>query len=68
MDLVYTWYGNTYWFQVFSSSISSHDHNLGVKVTDFEFLCLNFCVEVFRSSSLLYFLIDLVHTWYGDRY
>ena len=26
------------WSQVFSS-ISSHDHNLGVKVTDFEFLC-----------------------------
>ena len=39
MDLVYTWYGNRYWSQIFSSSISSHDHNLGVKVTDFEFLC-----------------------------
>ena len=35
MDLVYTWYGNRYWSQVFSS----HDHKLGVKVTDFEFLC-----------------------------
>ena len=34
MDLVYTWYGNRYWSQSFSSSISSHDHNLGVKVTD----------------------------------
>ena len=39
MDLVYTWYGNRYWSQIFSSSISCHDHNLGVKVTNFEFLC-----------------------------
>ena len=39
MDLVYTWYSNRYWSHFFSSSISPHDCNLGVKVTDFEFLC-----------------------------
>ena len=38
MDLVYTWYSNRYWSQSFSSSISSRDHNLGVKV-DLELLC-----------------------------
>ena len=28
----------------------------------------NSYVKVFRSSLLLYLLIDLVHIWYGDRY
>ena len=36
------------------SSISSHDHNFGVKVTDFEFLCQVF---VFNFLELITFLL-----------
>ena len=62
MDLVYIWYGNRYWSQVFST-ISSLDHNLGVKVTDFEFLCLVFVfnfLELITSLPLDGFSLYLV--------
>ena len=68
MDLVHTWYDDRYWSKVFISSISTYDHNLGVKVMDLELLCYSFCVKVFRSSLLHYLLMDLVHSWYDDRY
>ena len=67
MDLVYTWYGNRYWSQIFSSSINSHDHNLGVKVTDLNSY-VKFLFLIFYSSLLLYLWMDLVYTWYGNRY
>ena len=37
INLLETWYGERYCFEVFISNISTHDHDLGVKVTDLEF-------------------------------
>ena len=37
MDLIYIWYHVTYWSKVFISTISTHDHDLGVEATDLEF-------------------------------
>ena len=38
MDLVPIWYHDRYWSRVFISTISTHDHEFEVKVTDIEFL------------------------------
>ena len=37
MDLIYIWYHAIYWSKVFISTISTHDRDLGVEVTDLEF-------------------------------
>ena len=39
MDLVPIWYHNRYWTKVFINTISTHDCDLEVEVTDFEFQC-----------------------------
>ena len=39
MDLVPIWYRNRYWSKVFIKTISIHDHDLEVEVTDLEFQC-----------------------------
>ena len=39
MDLVPIWYHDGYWSKVFISTISTHDCDLEVEVTDLEFKC-----------------------------
>ena len=39
MDFVPIWYHDRYWSKVFISTISTHDHDLEVEVTDLEFKC-----------------------------
>ena len=39
MDIVPIWYYDRQWSKVFISTISSHDRDLDVKVTDLEFKC-----------------------------
>ena len=43
MDLVPIWYHEKYWSKVFISTISIHERDLEVKVTDLGFKCLSFC-------------------------
>ena len=42
MDLVPVWYHDRYWSKGFNSTISTHDRDLEVEVTDLEFKCYNF--------------------------
>ena len=37
INLLETWYGERYCFKVFTSNISTYNHDLGIKVTDLEF-------------------------------
>ena len=39
MYLVPVWYQDRHWSKVFISTISTHDHDLEVEVTDLEFKC-----------------------------
>ena len=39
MDFVSIWYYDGHWSKVFISTISTHDRDLEVKVTDLEFKC-----------------------------
>ena len=39
MDLVPIWYHDRYWSKIFISTISTHDHDLEIEVTDLEFKC-----------------------------
>ena len=68
MDLVYVWYDDSHWSKILLSTIPTPMHDLKVKVTDFELLCLKFYIKVFRTSLFPNPMMDLVHVWYDDRY
>ena len=38
-DIVPVWYYDRYWSKVFISTISAHDRDLEIEVTDLEFKC-----------------------------
>ena len=60
MDLVPIWYYDRYWSEVFISTISTHDNDLEVEVTDFDFKCKAF-VKVFKISLFPNLITDLIH-------
>ena len=68
MDLVYIWYDDRFWFKLLFSTIPTPMHDLKVKATDLELLCLHFTLNVFRTSLFPNPLMDLDHVWYDDRY
>ena len=67
MDLVPIRYHDSYWSKVFISTINIHDHDLEVKVTDFN-LNVKVFVKVFKTSLNPNLITDLIHLLYDDTY
>ena len=67
MDLVPILYHYKYWSKVFVSTISSHDCDLEVEVTDLE-LNVKVFVKVFKTSLFSNLITDLIHLCYDDTY
>ena len=63
MDLVPIWYHDRYWSKVFISTISTHDRDLEVEVTNVKVF-----VKVFKTSLNPNLTTDLIHLWYDDTY
>ena len=51
MDLVYIWYNYRCWSKILLSPIHTHAHDLEVKVTDLEILCLSFASKFLGSLN-----------------
>ena len=65
MDFVLIWYYDRHWSKVFISTISTHDCDLEVEVTDLE---VKVFVKVFKTSLFPNLITDLIHLWYDDTY
>ena len=65
MDLVPIGYHDRYWSKVVISTISTHDRDLEVEITD---LNVKVFVKVFKTSLFPNLTTNFILLWYGDNY
>ena len=68
MNLIYIWYHDIYWSKVFICTISTHVHDLGVKVTDVEVLKMLKVLFKFLRPLFPNFITNLIHLWFVENF